>query len=338
MHECDNYSSVLFLWGENPDSSHRDWNQNVSAHVLFCAYCLPTQTAASPPPDSVTMILKLHSDSFRAQEQTCVEHIYTGPGTDWISSRVIFLLLQTFDKNRGDMKTGGQGRQAETGHNCVSPPSKACPLSEGERQRETWPCSVWAKNTPTHTRHVKLYAPFKNINAHWQPLWEPSLLANICHETFPCMTHFCLLVISSPVCYSPKHFFSFKPALSLSRKKNNPFLILLDLVHLLLFCFASVCCGHENVGRLPLWTRARRESPPGWSGSSRWGCSCRTPAPAGGCTDCQPKTWSPWGRYLLGQGRGQAQGHTHTHTQAGGRRPSRKEEKDKAYLVFKVRR
>lgn len=29
---------------------------------------------------------------------------------------------------------------------------------------------------------------------------------------------------------------------------------------------------------------------------------------------------------------------THTHTQAGGRRPSRKEEKDKAYLVFKVRR
>lgn len=71
----------------------------------------------------------------------------------------------------------------------------------------------------------------------------------------------------------------------------------------------------------------RRACPPGWSGSSGWGCSCRTPAPAGGCRGCQPKTWSPWGRYLRRQGRGR------THTRVGG--PAGWQERDKAAFMLK---
>lgn len=78
---------------------------------------------------------------------------------------------------------------------------------------------------------------------------------------------------------------------------------------------------------LPLWMHVRRACPPGWSGSSGWGCSCRTPAPAGGCTGCQPKTWSPWGRYLRHQRRGR------THTRVGG--PAGRQGRDKAEFMFK---
>lgn len=73
-----------------------------------------------------------------------------------------------------------------------------------------------------------------------------------------------------------------------------------------------------------------RACPPDWSGSSGWGCPCRTPAPAGGCTDCQPKTWSPSGRYLLRQGRGQIH-------KGGVTAKARQEEtkaKDKALMVL----
>lgn len=82
---------------------------------------------------------------------------------------------------------------------------------------------------------------------------------------------------------------------------------------------------------LPLWMRVRRACPPGWSGSNGWGCSCRNPAPAGGCTGCRPKTWSPWGRYLRRHGRGRM----HTRVVGGGGEGAGRQGRDKAEFMFK---